>query len=128
MTLADYIAGGAGFGFEHPETVTRLRARELTDRYSTKTVAADWTNPHSLPIPNAHIATSGSTPADDTQRRQVTETAQLIVTDPGVDVRLGDRIQRGTDLWEVIGFPQTDQSPFTGWQPTLVADLKEVHG
>lgn len=128
MTLADYIAAGSGFGFEHPETVTRLRARDITDRYSTKPIAADWSNPHSITIPNAHISTSGSTPADGTQRRQVTENAQLVVADPAVDVRLGDRIQRGTDLWEVVGFPQTDSSPFTGWQPTLVADLEEVHG
>lgn len=127
MNAEDYIAG-FGFGFGAGETVVRLRARGVLDRYADAPVRADWTDPDRLTITGASISSLAQGNADDTQRRRIDVSALLTVTDPGADVLLGDRIERGTETWEVVERPETDVNPFTGWRPTLVVALREVLG
>jgi len=128
MSVADYLAGGSGFGFEHPETVERLRAGMILDRYADQMIGEDWTNPDVIEITDASVSSVGQSRADGTQRRLVECTAVLTIADPTADVRIGDRVRRGAQLWEVVEFPETDVNPFTGWRPTLVVGMKEVHG
>ena len=127
-TLGEYIGGGAGFGFEHGETVERLRAGLVEDRYSKKQVRQDWSNPDVLVIENASIGTVGQTQGDGTQRRLTNIAALLTITDPSADVTIGDRIRRGSQIWSCVEYPETDKNPFTDWRPTLVIALEEVHG
>lgn len=126
-TLAEFMGAGDGFGFEHPEPVDRLRAGVVVDEYSQKPIGEDWSKMTTLPLEGA-ISSTGQTQADGTQRRQTTVSALLTIADPGADVKIGDRIRRGTDLWSVVEFPEIDMNPFTGWRPTLVVALEEVHG
>ena len=127
-TLGEYITSGDGFGFSAGETVERLRAGLVEDRYSKKLVREDWSSPDVLPIPNASIGSLGQTQADGSQRRQTTVSALLTVTDPNADIAIGDRIRQGSKLWRCVEFPETDKNPFTNWRPTLVIALEEVHG
>lgn len=128
-TLGEFInAGGDGFGFDAPENIDRLRAEVIIDPMSEKEIPADWSRASSTPIEGASISTLGQMQADNTQRRKVEVSALLTITNPNADVILGDRIRRGTDLWEVVEWPERDRNPFTGWNPTRVLGLKEVHG
>lgn len=128
-TALDYIGGaGGGFGFAHPETVVRLRAAAVTDPYSAKPVKQDWSRADRLTLDGASISSVGQTEADGSQRRNVEVSALLTLDDPDADVLLGDRIVRASQTWEVVETPETDQNPFTGWRPTRVIALKEVHG
>jgi hypothetical protein len=31
-------------------------------------------------------------------------------------------------VWSIVGFPENDKNPFTGWQPTLVVDVEDFKG
>lgn len=53
---------------------------------------------------------------------------QLIVPDPDIDIKVHDRIIINGDTWRVTGIPASDRNPYTGWRPTLVADLEQVAG
>lgn len=66
----------------------------------------------------------------DPGRTRTESVSQLVIPDPDADVRIRDRINDPTRnrIWLVTGFPAADRNPFTGWHPTLVAELEEVIG
>ena len=114
--------------FDYGETFTRLRAAAVLDPYSGEPVGEDWGNPEEEPIAGAYFSSQASSDGDGEVRRQ-TETGQvLVIPDPDADVRRGDRIRRGSRVWRVVGFPEADVNPWTGWQPTLLVELEHHEG
>lgn len=108
-------------------TVVRLRATPALDPYSKRPVDADWTDPDSLTIGGAFVASSSSSPVDGELRREVVTTKSLYC-DPSADVRVGDRIVSGQHTYTVTAVPEADTNPFTGWQPVQEIPLEEVTG
>lgn len=127
-TALDWIGGESGRGFEHGEEFVRLRAVLVRDPYSGKEIGADWSRPDEADLVGAYFSSQGSTDGDDPVRRQTSTRLQLIIPDPGADVRRGDRIRRGDRTWSVVGFPEADTNPWTGWRPSLVVDLEDYQG
>lgn len=127
-TVFDWINGSAEDEFEHGETYVRLRAGTVTDPYSGETIGEDWSNPSESPLDGAYFASQSSTDQDDPVRALTSTVKQLIIPNPRADVARGDRIRNGARTWKVVGFPEADKNPFTGWQPTLVVDLEDFVG
>lgn len=125
-TFAEIVEGPAFMPSAAP--VTRLRAGRKPDPYNPRSTVEDWASPDELEL-DGFIASSSSTEQADAARESVISTAVLTVANPEADVRRGDRV-RGQDgrEWLVVGIPSRDGSPFTGWRPTLEADLEEVLG
>lgn len=113
--------------FPFGETVTRLRATAVTDPYSGAQTAKSWTDPDRLDIPGCGIDPGGSTEPVEAGRTAVI-TTPTVYAPPGVDVRAGDRLQVRGRTYAVDGRPAEWASPFTGWQPGTVINLKEVAG
>lgn len=77
------------------------------------------------------LASSSSTRTPQQNGTVTTSTAVLTVLDPTLDLRVGDQIvtlPADGRRWVVDGFPAHDVSPFSGWQPTLEAQLREIRG
>lgn len=125
-TALDWIGGGGEFEFG--ETFVRLRAGTITDPYSGEPIGEDWAHPDEEPLDGAYFSSQGSTDSDGEVRRQTATGKQLIIPDPDADVQRGDRIRQGTRVWSIVGFPEADKNPFTGWQPTLVVDVEDFKG
>lgn len=125
-TAAEFISAAA-FGFEHITEFVRQRARLITDPYNPDESTEDWNNPTEIPL-TGYFASGSSTEQSGEVREQVVTSKQLVIDDPGADVRRGDRIKLGDRIWTVEGFPEDDKNPFTGWQPTLVVNLEEWRG
>lgn len=109
--------------------LARLRARSGTDPYNPGRTVEDWSDPERIEI-RGFVSSSSSTETPDAAREEAVSTAVLTCA-PGTDVRRGDRIEAVPPdgrTWRVTGFPARDASPFTGWAPTLEADLEEVVG
>ena len=126
-TALDWIDGG-GDGFAFGEAFVRQRAGIIEDPYSGEPIGEDWASPDEEALDGAYFSSQGSTDSDGDVRRQTTTGKQLIVPDPDADVRRGDRIRQGTRVWSIVGFPENDTNPFTGWQPTLVVDVEDFTG
>lgn len=126
VTALDFVQGDV-FGFEHTTEFVRQRAALVVDPYDPDSVVEDWGSPSEITL-TGYLASSSSNEQTSEAREQVVTTKQLVIDDPRADVRRGDRIKHGDHLWSVEGFPETDQNPFTRWQPTLVANLKEWEG
>ena len=129
MTTAADLMGDNPF-FD-PDAVTgfvRLRPKRIVDPYDPEsTVVGSWADADRLEL-RAFFASQQGVAQSDPVRAQIITTKQLIVDDPDADVQVGDRITQGDKMWTVTGFPTNDRNPFTGWQPTLVAQLEEVRG
>lgn len=111
--------------FPHGRTVYRLRAKDITDPYSQKTVAGDWSDPDVYPIRGAFIAQTSTSLLGNATRTQALESKSLYC-DPDADVRKGDRIrdgEEGAPVYTVDGIPAADTNPFTGWTPTREVPL-----
>ena len=109
------------------ETVVRLRAARVVDPYDPDSSVEDWERASRLTV-EGFVSSVSSLLGDDAVRAQVVTGRVLTVYDPAVDVRVGDRISAASGLFRVTGIPTVDRNPFTGWQPTLVAQLEEVRG
>ena len=125
-TALDFVQG-AVFGFEHVTEFVRQRATLVADPYDPESEVEDWDTPDEITL-TGYFASRSSTEQTGEVREQVVTTKQLVIDDPRADVRRGDRIKQDDHVWTVEGFPETDQNPFTGWQPTLVANLEEWEG
>lgn len=125
-TALDFLQGDE-FGFEHTTEFIRQRAARHEDPYDPESVVEDWGNPDEAPI-TGFFASRSSVEQPGEVREQAVTIKQLVIDDPKADIRRGDRIKQGEKLWTVEGVPDNDQNPFTGWQPTLVASLKEWVG
>jgi hypothetical protein len=80
---------------------------------------------------NGFLASSSSTRIAQQVGTETTSTAVLTVLDPTLDLRVGDTVEAlpaDGRRWVVDGFPAKDVSPFSGWQPTLEATLREIRG
>lgn len=80
---------------------------------------------------NGFLASSSSTRVAQQVGTETTSTAVLTVLDPTLDLQVGDTVEAlpaDGRRWVVDGFPAHDISPFSGWQPTLEATLREIRG
>lgn len=116
--------------FAFGESIVRERRPQIADPYNpTKTIPGPWTGTLStLAIDGAFISSSSSVAPVDATRRQVLTDKSLYCADPEVDVRVGDRIRRGDEIFYVNARPAADVNPFTGWQPALEIPLDMTEG
>lgn len=116
--------------FPYGEQVTRERRRPVVDPYDPgATVPGSWDDPlDTLVLDDVFVASSSSTQQLDATRTQILTAKSLYCTDPAVDVRAGDRIRRGSELFYVNARPEADTNPFTGWQPVVEIPLDEAEG
>jgi len=126
-TAADFVGGGDGLAMDALTSLTRTRAGKRTDPYNPDRTIVDWSDPSTLAF-EGHVSSQTSARQTDAVRAQLITTVQIVVPDPTTDIRAGDRITDGTRHWKVTGIPTADTNPFTGWHPTLVADVEEVDG
>lgn len=125
-TAGDLIGGG--FGFEHTTTFIRRRAVQIPDPYNPESMVEDWSQDPSEINVSGYFSSQSSTEQSDPVREHASTLKQLIFDDPDVDVKRGDRIKQGERIWTVEGFPEQDINPWTNWQPTLVANVREGVG
>lgn len=118
--------------FPYGETLTRERRQPVEDPYGEPgaTVPGSWTDDlDEIGLPGAYIAASSSTALTDATRQQVLTSKSLYATDPDVDVRVGDRIRRGSEPpYYVNARPAADTNPFTGWTPIIEIPLDMTEG
>lgn len=107
-----------GMRFPHGQKVHRDRRKQVPDPYNpAKTVPGPWSDADTIELDGAFVASSSSTAVTDATRSQVLASKSLYVTDPDVDVKVGDRIRAGSGTYYVNELPDADQNPFTGWRP-----------
>jgi hypothetical protein len=80
-----------------------------------------------LRIPGGFVGSSSSVPSGDAARSDVL-TAKSLYCDPKWDVRIGDRIRVGSEVWYVNAETSADVNPFTGWQPIREIPLDRTLG
>ncbi|UOE45475.1 hypothetical protein [Agromyces larvae] len=116
--------------FPFGEPVVRERRTPVTNPYDPgATVPGPWDGPlDELPIDGAFIGSSTSTAPSDATRQQVLTSKSLFCVDPAVDVQVGDRIRRGSEVYYVNARPEADTNPFTGWQPVVEIPLDMTEG
>lgn len=115
--------------FPFAQAVTRQRRQTTASPYNpSKTVPGDWTNPSELTLTNAFVASSSTAGLTDAARAQIITRKSLYLGDPAQDVKPGDRIVDGADIYEVDAMPAADTNPFTGWTPVKEIPLKGVVG
>lgn len=110
--------------------VTRIRAGVKPDPYNPQATGVDWEHPDTI-ILDGFIASSSSMQTADRLDMTVESSATLTCPDPEADIKVGDIVHPFDDpsrRWRVIGIPSNDRNPFTGWRPTLEAQLREVQG
>lgn len=131
MSWLDSLSDGfPAMEFGAGETVIRERRQPVADPYDpTAQVPGTWEDPlATLTIENVFVASSSSTAPVDATRSQILTDKSLYCTDPDVDVRSGDRIRRGVEVFYVNVRPAADTNPFTGWQPVVEIPLDMTEG
>lgn len=119
---------GEPINFDHPTKFERLRATAVPDPYDPDSPGVpDWSNPDILEF-EGFLTESTSTILPDSVRGQVSTSGVLTVTDPDLDIKVGDRVRQGGKIWQITGRPAKDKSPFTGWQPTLEITIQQLEG
>lgn len=115
--------------FPHGRTVKRLRAKRVASPYNpSKTVAANWDDPDVIPIPGAFVAQTSTSRLGNATREQAVESKSLFCSGD-VDVRKGDRIRIGDDVYTIDGIPPAaDSNPWTGWTPPREIPLTRYVG
>lgn len=111
----------------HLDTFTRQRAVRVPDSYNPDAEIYDWGNPVEITV-EGYFEQDSSTEQLDPVRQQVVTFATLVIPDPDVDVRRGDRIVQAGKTWTVQGYPSAPRNLFTGWRPGLFVRLKEGTG
>lgn len=124
---------GSGFPameFPHGETVTRERRRPVQDPYNPdRTTPGSWEDPLDvITLEQCFIDSASSSSTNDAMREPVSTSKSLYSTDPAVDVKVGDRIRRGTDVFYVRERTEADVNPVTGWQPVVEIPLSMEEG
>ncbi|MCC4250713.1 hypothetical protein [Microbacterium testaceum] len=113
--------------FPHGSAVHRQRAKTLRDEYADEDVAADWSDPDEIPIPNAFVAQSSTSRTTTANRVQMLE-AKSLFCPPDFDIRANDRIRDGGIVYTIDGIPAADTNPFTGWTPVREIPLTRAVG
>ena len=111
--------------FAAGETVTRLRAPLVADRYGN--LVPDWDNPDRLDIPDCGVAPRTSDEETE-QGRQGVIVGITVYAPPGTDILPSDRMEVRGEVWEVVGEVADWRSPYTGWHPGIVVNLRRVEG
>lgn len=115
--------------FEHGQTVHRDRRKSIPDPYNpANPKPGPWSDADTIDLADAFVASSSSNASSDAIRSQVLSTKSLYVTDPYVDVQVGDRIRVGSSIFYVNEIPESDVNPFTGWQPVKEIPLDHTLG
>lgn len=115
------------FPLANGETVTRERARLVTDPYSNELTKTDWADPDSVELEGVAIAPSSSTETRAEDRTSVT-TGMSLYAGPGVDVLPQDRIRARSGLWRVEGEVADWTNALTGWNPGVEFRVAKVSG
>ena len=110
-----------------PTRLTRQRPATKPDPMNPRRTLTDWGSVSELEV-SGFLDSQTSGEAPDATRAQVQADAVLYIDEVSADVRRGDRLTDGTRSWTVQGFPHVPVNPFTGWQPYLAVNLREVHG
>lgn len=110
--------------FAHGETVTRLRAPLVEDRFNDE--VPDWDHAVSVDIAGWGVSQDATSEAFETGR-DATVSDFTLYRQESADVLPTDRLVIRGKTCEVVGDPFTWRSPFTGWQPGQVikANVKE---
>lgn len=124
---------GSGFpAMEFPagETVTRERRRPVVDPYDPSNVTpGSWNDPLDIiTLESCYIDSASSSSGADATREPVATTKTLYCTDASVDVKAGDRVRRGNDLFYVRERTEADVNPWTSWQPLVAIPLSMTEG
>lgn len=127
-TIAEAVAGGLA-----APNVTRFQrmAPQTTNPYTRKPGGSNKAQRLARIEFTGFLSSSSSTRTAQQVGTETTSTAVLTVLDPTLDLRVGDMVEAlpaDGRRWIVDGFPAHDISPFSGWQPTLEATLREVRG
>jgi len=116
--------------YSYGETVIRERRKPVPDPYNpSRTTPGSWEDPlDTLPLENCYVDFGASSSTNDATREPVSTSATLFCSDPDVDVKVGDRVRRGADVWYVNERPAGYTNPFTGWRPPLEIPLSNQEG
>lgn len=128
--MSELFSDATGLMMPATETIIRIRAGTKPDPYNPSGSAADWGHPNTIEL-DGFIASSSSMQTTDRLDTTVESSATLTCPDPEADIRVGDIIHPSDDpsrRWRVVSIPSNDRNPFTGWRPTLEAQLREVQG
>lgn len=130
MSWLDDLGIGPAMEFPYGETVTRERRMPVVDPYDpTSSVPGSWDDPlDTLALEQCFIDTASSTSTNDATREPVSTSATLHCTTPDVDVKVGDRIRRGADVFYVRERSEADTNPFTGFRPVVSIPLSMEEG
>lgn len=129
MNFEDSVLGmETGLGMSSLTPMIRQRAKPVIGD-GNLVYDEDWSDPEILRFEGYLYSRSSVNSAASEPRDQGTVSdKQLIVPNHAIDIKVHDRIIINGDAWRVTGTPAANQNPFTGWRPTLVADLEQVTG
>lgn len=130
MSWLDNLASGfPAMEFPHGETVTRERRESVGDPYNPDRVTlGPWSEATSITLESCFIDSASSSSTNDANREPVSTSKSLYSTDPAVDVKVGDRIRRGSDVFYIRERTEADTNPFTSWQPVVEIPLSMEEG
>lgn len=130
MSWLDNLGSGfPGMEFPHGETVKRERRQATPDPYNPDRVTlGPWSEATSITLESCFIDSTSSSSTNDANREPVSTSKSLYSTDPGIDVKVGDRIRRGSDIFYIRERTEADTNPFTGWQPVVEIPLSMEEG
>lgn len=111
--------------FAAGETVIRIRAPLVTDRYGNQVF--DWDNATRSEVSGCGVAPRTSDEETETGRQGVIVGITVYVP-AGTDISAHDRMEVRGEVYEVAGEVADWRSPFTGWAPGLVVNLRRVEG
>lgn len=113
----------------HPfgETITRLRATGVEDRYSNEDTDLTWEEPDELEVTDVAVEPL-STLETQTDGRQRVELDLRLYLPFGADVEPLDRVVVRGSTFEVQGERSDWHNPFTGSEPGSVVVCKKVEG
>ena len=83
------------------QTITRIRPGTKTERGST---VFDWDNPDELTIPEGSVQPTGTSLSQDGRVLGVQD-GLTVYAPAGIDVKAGDRIQYGGNVYTINGDP-----------------------
>lgn len=116
-------------GFPYGQTVVRLRAPLVEDRYGS--MIRDWSDPDAI----ERLTYTGVGVAPRFRDEDLAAGRQGIVTGlalylllSDVDIHPHDRLELGEDVYEVVGEIANWCNPFTGWYPGVVVNIERMEG
>lgn len=105
------------------ESVTRIRPSVKEVRGSA---VPDWSNPNELQISGCSVQPSSTNLSQDGRVQGITDGFTCYIP-PGSDVKAGDRISYGGNLYTINGDPQSWKSP-TGRVSHIQLQLERWRG